>query len=107
MTLTYSFPILYIVPTIAKLFEKVVKQKLIEYLDQNKLLTDNQFGFRKNSSTELAVIDIQNTLLKNLDNNKLTCTIFLDLAKALDSVNHSILIKKLDKYGIRGKPLQL
>ena len=70
-------------------------------------ITDNQFGFRKSHSTELAVIDIQNTLLQNLDNNKMTCTIFLDLAKAFDSVNHNILLKKLERYGIRGMPLKL
>ena len=76
-------------------------------MKENKLITENKFGFRKVYSTELAVTEIQNTLLKNLDNNRKTCTIFLDLAKAFDSVNHSILIRKLERYGIRGMPLQL
>ena len=96
-----------LLPLFSKIFEKVIKHRLITFLDKNNLITDNQFGFRKSHSTELAVIDIQNTLLKNLDNNKLTCTIFLDLAKAFDSVNHNILLKKLERYGIRGMPLKL
>ena len=96
-----------LLPLFSKLFEKVIKRRLTAHLDQNNLITDNQFGFRKSYSTELAVTEIQNTLLQNLDNNKITCTIFLDLAKAFDSVNHSILIKKLDRYGIRGMPLEL
>ena len=96
-----------LLPIFAKLFEKVIKHRLTTHLDENNIITDNQFGFRKSYSTELAVTEIQNTLLQNLDNNKITCTIFLDLAKAFDSVNHSILIKKLERYGIRGKPLQL
>ena len=91
----------------AKLFEKVIKHRLVTFLDVNNIITDNQFGFRKSHSTELAVIDIQNSLLRNLDDNKMTCTIFLDLAKAFDSVNHNILLKKLERYGIRGTPLLL
>ena len=85
----------------------MIKHKLTKHLDENNIITNNQFGFRKSYSTELAVTEIQNTLLQNLDNNKITCTIFLDLAKAFDSVNHSILIKKLERYGIRGVALQL
>ena len=96
-----------LLPLFAKIFEKVIKHRITIFLDDNNLITDNQFGFRKFHSTELAVVDIQNTLLRNLDNNKLTCTIFLDLAKAFDSVDHAILIKKLERYGIRGMPLQL
>ena len=46
-------------------------------------------------------------LLRNLENNKISCTIFLDLAKAFDSVDHGILLRKLERYGIRGMSLQL
>ena len=61
----------------------------------------------KKHSTELAVSEIYNKLLKNMDENKITCSIFLDLAKAFDSVDHRILIQKLEKYGIRGNALEL
>ena len=106
-TIPTNYRPISLLPLFAKIFEKIIKRRLISHLDENNAIIDNQFGFRKSYSTELAVMDIHNTLLRNLDNNKLTCTIFLDLAKAFDSVNHSILIKKLERYGIRDKALQL
>ena len=96
-----------LLPQFGKLLENVIKSRLIDFLDEHKIITDNQFGFRKNHSTELAIANIHNTLLQNLDDDKITCSIFLDLAKAFDSVNHNILIRKLEKYGIRGMPLDL
>ena len=71
------------------------------------ILSKHQFGFRENFSTELALVDIHEKLLSNLDNGLSSCAIFLDLAKAFDSVSHTILIRKLEKYGVRGLPLKL
>ena len=51
-------------------------------------------------------MDIYNSLIKNIENEVTTCSIFLDLAKAYDTIDHRILIAKLEKYGIRGVPLQ-
>ena len=65
-----------------------------------------QFGFRKNNSTELAVTTFYDRLLKNLDKNKTISSIFLDLRKAFNSVNHEIL-QKLYHYGSRGKMFKL
>lgn len=96
-----------LLPQFSKLLEKTIKNRMISFLDNNKIITNDQFGFRKSHSTELAIISIQNTLLQNLEKGKITCTIFLDLAKAFDSVDHRILLNKLEKYGIRGTPLQL
>ena len=62
--------------------------------------------FKKNKSTELAVLDLQSKIVMSLEKNEYPCTIFLDFAKAFDTVNHKILINKLEYYGIRGKPLE-
>ena len=70
----------------------------------NNLISPNQYGFKKNCSTNEAVLDIYNKLLDNMDKKLITCSIFLDLRKAYDTINHTILIKKLEKYGIRGLP---
>ena len=73
----------------------------------NNLISPIQYGFKKNCSTNEAVLDIYNKLLDNMDKKLITCSILLDLRKAYDAINHTILIKKLEKYEIRGLPLQL
>ena len=75
--------------------------------DEKKLLNPQQYGFRPNHSTSIALNDICNELLHNLEENKISCTVFLDFAKAFDTIDHTILIKKLKQYGIRGTPLKL
>ena len=75
--------------------------------DEKKLLNPQQYGFRPNYSTSIALNDICNELLHNLKENKISYTVFLDLAKAFDTIDHTILIKKLKQYGIRGTPLEL
>ena len=89
------------------MLERIISKRLTFFFDKNKLFSDCQFGFRKSYNTELAVIDIYEKLLKNLDERLSSCAIFLDLAKAFDTVNHDILIRKLSKYGIRGSALQM
>ena len=74
-------------------------------MNKNNILTDSQFGFRTNNSTELAVTSIYEKLLQNLDDKKVTCSIFLNLNKAFDSVDHCIILKKLCHYGFRGNIL--
>ena len=96
-----------LLPLFGKLFEKVLQKQFIDHLSKNDIITDHQFGFRESHLTELAITSIYDALLKNLDNNHMTCTVFLDLAKAFDSVDHGILIKKLERYGIRGNALEL
>ena len=86
---------------------KILSSRLIDFFEKYDLFSEHQFGFRKGYNTELAVIDIYEKLLHNLDNRLSTCAIFLDLAKAFDSVNHTILIRKLNKYGVRGNALKI
>ena len=91
-----------LLPALGKLLEKVVSTQIVDYLNENNLISNKQYGFREGFSTELAVLDIYEKLHSNLDKGMSSCTIFLDLAKAFDSVNHNILLKKLAKYGIEG-----
>ena len=63
----------------------------------------NQFGFRKGTATEDAIFKLMNEILKALNNKTLAGSIFCDLEKAFDSVNHDILLLKLSYYGISGK----
>ena len=71
-------------------------------MDENELFYKNQFGFRKQHSTSHAIITLVEKVSKALDKGKIVVGVFLDLKKAFDTVNHTLLFKKLELYGIRG-----
>ena len=74
----------------------------MSFLNKHDMLFQFQFGFREGHSTILALIEIIDNIKKSIDNNEYTIGIFLDLCKAFDTVDHSILLQKLKYYGIRG-----
>ena len=96
-----------ILSPINKIFEKILYSRLIKYIDKSNILYKYQFGFRKNHSTEHALIELVDQIRYNIGGNKMTCGIFIDLSKAFDTVDHQILIEKLEHYGIRGKALDI
>ena len=85
-----------------KLFEKVMYKRLYSHLECHKVLYNYQSGFRKNHGTNLALIEVIDSIYKSLDSGKIVCGVFLDLQKAFDTVQHDILLNKLFNYGIRG-----
>ena len=76
--------------------------RLINFIQKNIILYPHQFGFQKNKSTTLTITDICNKLVESIEKKHFSCCIFLDFAKAFDTVDHEILISKLEYYGIRG-----
>ena len=91
-----------LISTVSKLIEKCIKHKLMSFLEQHKLLSNNQYGFRKDTSTENALCKVTDIILNDLDSGKKVVGIFLDLAKAFDTVAHQILLERLYNMGIRG-----
>ncbi len=94
-----------ILPSVSKIIERAVYLQLSTYLEQNKLLSSCQFGFRLGKSTTTALINFTDHILSNMDGGKVTGVIFLDLKKAFDTVNHEVLIRKLKNLGVSGKSL--
>ena len=88
-----------------KIMEKLMHKRLYEFLQEHNILFQNQFGFRKNNSTTFALLQITEKIKETIDNKKYGCGIFIDLSKAFDTVNHVILLKKLEHYGIKGVAL--
>jgi Reverse transcriptase (RNA-dependent DNA polymerase) len=68
---------------------------------------NQQFGFRKGSGTDLAVLELNNKILSAIDDNKIAGVIYFDVSKAFDTISHEILYEKLNAYGVRGLPLEL
>ena len=94
-----------ILPAISKIIEKVIYQQIYSFFQRNELFYGSQYGFRTNHSTEHAALELADRILYYLDHNETPLSIFLDLSKAFDTLDHNILLNKLKHYGIRGEAL--
>ena len=95
-----------ILPPISKILERVAYNRLLRFLNAFKILSDNQFGFRKHHSTAYTLACLLDKISSAIENKNYTVGIFIDLSKAFETVDHHILTSKHEHYGVRGTALR-
>ena len=96
-----------LLPTFSKILERVTYNRLYDFILKHNILNTSQYGFQKGLSTEYALLELQDRIIKHLAGKNYCIGFFLDLSKAFDSLDHHILIEKLKHIGVRGIALQL
>ena len=91
-----------LLPQFYKILEKLFDDRLEQFICKNNILTDCQFGFRTGRSSSMAIVNLIEKITNSLDNMKAVISVFIDLKKAFDTIDHTILLQKLNHYGIRG-----
>ncbi|CAB4023601.1 Hypothetical predicted protein, partial [Paramuricea clavata] len=94
-----------VLPVVSKVHERLIHNQLASYFDENNLLCRSQSGFRKKHSTETAVTHFADQILMGMDKGLVTGAVFIDLAKAFDTIDHDVLIRKLKHYGVSNESL--
>ena len=96
-----------ILPAISKIFEKVILLQINHHFIENNLYYPSQYGFRQYHSTELTVLEIVDRILYQMDQDRIPLNIYIDLSKAFDTIDHDILLHKLQYYGLRANSYKL
>ena len=94
-----------LLPLFSKILERIMHTRLYKYFESNKLFYGKQFGFRRNCSLDYGLMEVVNNISQSMATKNLTLGVFIDLSKAFDTVDHEILIKKLQVYGVNGTEL--
>jgi retron-type reverse transcriptase len=99
--LLYCRPV-SLISSFSKIIEKVIKKRLVSFLNSHGIISNTQHGFWNGKSTSTATADSIERVYKSLDEREISIVIFLDLSKAFDFINHDILLRKMTKMGIGG-----
>ena len=108
-TLLENYRPISILPAISKFFERIMFNQIHNHFSMHNLFYSGQYGFRANHSTQFAALELIDRITQDLDQGNMPITIFMDLSKAFDTLNHDILIYKLKSYGLSEaalKPMQ-
>ena len=103
--LTSNYRPISLLLTISKILEKLTYKRTYRFLENTGQIYNSQYGFRSKHSCELAVSELLSEVIKNNERGNDTTAVYLDLSKAFDTLDHELLLKKLERYGIRGESL--
>ena len=96
-----------LLPTISKIYERIIHNQMYDYFNDNNLLAEQQYGFRKLHSIEFAPVKLADYISKQMESGKIPCSLYIDLSKAFDTLCYDILLHKLRYYGFSGTELKL